>query len=173
MTTTLFPVIVAAILVASSSCKNKAQKDAEDYMNKIEKTMKENPVKTDDQQKTNSGTATIPQEMENIIGEWDLVGSVVDTNDNLQLDEDEKKKLTPAAYKDYMKLNRNGSGLFTVAKMDGRYEITTRESDGKKYLTWYDEANGQHRVGTIINVTKDELHIKEPGGSGLFLWKRS
>jgi hypothetical protein len=27
-------------------------------------------------------------------------------------------------------------------------------------------------VGTISSVSKDEMHIKEPGGSGLFIWKR-
>lgn len=103
------------------------------------------------------------------VGEWEMVGSVVDTNDNLQIDEAERRNLKPTL-KDYMKLNRDGSGVFTVAKMPGRYEITA--SSGKKYLTWYDKANGRHRVGTIIKVTRDELHIKEPGGHGLFLWKR-
>jgi len=109
---------------------------------------------------------------DDIIGEWDLVGGIVDTNDNLQIDEDERNNLQSAAYKDYMKLNPDGSGLFTIAKMDGRYEITDPKSDGKKFLTWYDKANGPHRIGTIIKVTKDELHIKEVGGSGLFIWKR-
>ena len=71
-----------------------------------------------------------------------------------------------------MKLNSDGSGLFTVAKMEGRYEAIDKESGGKKFLTWYDTANGRHRIGTIISVSKDELHIKEPGGSGLFIWKR-
>jgi hypothetical protein len=106
-----------------------------------------------------------------IVGEWEMVGFVVDTNDNLQIDEAERKALKPTM-KDYMKLNRDGSGVFTVAKMEGRYEIKDPDSSGKKYLTWFDKANGRHRVGTIIKVTKDELHIKEPGGHGLFVWKR-
>lgn len=104
-----------------------------------------------------------------IIGEWELVGSIVDTNDNLQLDDDERKNLK-TTMKDYMKLNGDGSGAFTIAKMEGRYEMT--ENNGKKVLTWYDEGNGRHRIGTIVKVTKDELHIKEPGGHGLFIWKR-
>lgn len=109
---------------------------------------------------------------DDIIGQWEMVSSIVDTNDNLQIDEDERKNLQPVATKDYMKLNRDGSGLFTVAKMEGRYELTDPKNDGKKLLAWYDKANGRHRVGTIMKVTKDELHIKEYGGHGLFVWKR-
>ena len=107
---------------------------------------------------------------DNIVGEWEMVGFIGDTNDNLQIDEDERRNLTTPSFKDYMKLNSDGTGLFTVARMEGRYE--SKESDGKKYLTWFDKANGEHRIGTIIKVTKEELHIKEPGGNGLFVWKR-
>lgn len=109
---------------------------------------------------------------DDITGEWELLGFVGDTNDNLQIDEEERKILKTPSYKDYMKLNRDGSGLFTIAKMEGRYETNPKENDGKNYLTWYDKANGPHKVGTIIKVTKEELHIKEPGGNGLFIWKR-
>lgn len=109
---------------------------------------------------------------DDIIGEWELVGAVLDTNDNLQIDDDERKKLELAGYKDYMNLSRDGSGLFTIAKMEGRYEITDPSGNGKKFLTWYDQANGPHKLGTIVKVTKEELQIKEPGGSGLLLWKR-
>lgn len=108
---------------------------------------------------------------DDIVGEWEMVGSILDTNDNLQIDEEERKNLKPTAFKDYMKFNRDGTGLFTVAKMEGRYEGVAKEN-GKKYHTWYDSANGPHKIGTIIKVTKDELHIKEPGGNGLFIWKR-
>ena len=108
---------------------------------------------------------------DDIVGEWEMVGFVIDTNDNLQIDEAERKNLKQTM-KDYMKLNSDGSGVFTVAKLQGRYEIRDPESSGKKYLTWYDKANGRHRIGTIIKVTKNELHIKEPGGHGLFVWKR-
>jgi len=107
-----------------------------------------------------------------IIGEWEMIGSVVDANDNLQIDEEERKNLKTPGFKDYMKLNRDGSGLFTVAKMEGRYEIKKEESSGRSIMTWYDQANGPHTVGSIMKVTQDELTIKEPGGSGLFLWKR-
>ena len=126
----------------------------------------------------NSTTETSPApattasaEADDIVGEWEMIGSVLDTNDNLLVDEDERKNLK-ASYKDYMKLNSDGSGLFTVARMEGRYEAAARESGGKKFLTWYDKGDGKHRIGTIVSVSKDELHIKEPGGNGLFVWKR-
>ena len=125
-------------------------------------------------QPTNPPSAQKKTESANsdIVGEWELVGFIVDTNDNLQIDEAERSVLKKPSYKDYMKLNRDGSGEFTVAKLPGRYEITDTGTGGRKHLTWYDRANGPHRIGTIIKVTRDELHIKEPGGHGLFLWKR-
>jgi hypothetical protein len=163
-------IVILAVLITTASCKSKSQKDAEDYMNKVEKAVKENSPATDE--KTNASTEPVSPDMENIIGEWELVGSIVDTNDNLQIDDEERKNLTAPGYKNYMKLNRDGSGLFTVAQMEGRYEIKTDESNGRKVMTWYDNANGPHRIGSVMKVTKDELTIKEPGGSGLFLWKR-
>ena len=72
-----------------------------------------------------------------------MVGFVMDTNDNLQIDEAERKNLKPASFKDYMKLNNDGTGVFTVAKMEGRYEATAKETGDKKFLTWYDKANGR------------------------------
>ena len=106
-----------------------------------------------------------------MVGEWEMAGMVVDTNDNLLIDDAERKALKQTM-KDYMKLNRDRTGLFTLARMEGRYELTGPDSNGRHTLTWYDKANGRHRVGTIVKVTKDEMQIKEPGGHGLFLWKR-
>jgi hypothetical protein len=125
-----------------------------------------NETSNEAKQTTPSGTTG----GDGIVGEWEMVGSVQDTNDNLQIDEEERKNLKPASFKDYMKLNSDGSGLFTVARMEGRYEIE-EEARGKK-ITWFDKANGPHRIGTIRKVSKEELHIKEPGGNGLFVWKR-
>ena len=109
---------------------------------------------------------------DDLVGEWEMVGFIVDTNDNLQIDEAERAALKKPSYKDVMKLNRDGSGEFTVAKLPGRYEITNTGTGGRKYLTWYDRANGRHRVGSILKVTREELHIKEPDGHGMFVWKR-
>jgi len=131
---------------------------------------KQQTTKSSTEKKEDPPSSSLSQG-DDIIGEWEMVGFVMDTNDNLQIDEDERKNLKPTAVKDYMKFNRDGTGLFTIAKMEGRYESTAKEN-GKKYYTWYDSANGPHKIGTVIKVTRDELHIKEPGGSGLFIWKR-
>ena len=101
-----------------------------------------------------------------------LIASVADVNDNAKVDDAERKDLKAAGYEDYMKLNSDGSGVFTTAKLEGRYEAIAKNNDDKKLLTWYDKENGKHRIGTIVSVSKNELHIKEPGGSGLFIWKR-
>jgi hypothetical protein len=169
MSTKIFISLITVVLMATSSCKSKEQRDAEKYMSMIQQAMNDNTPK---QGNDKAGTSAIPQDMKNIVGEWELVSWIVDTNDNMEIDEEERPKLKPVMSKDYMKLNSDGSGLFTVAEMEGRYEITDGGSRGKKRLTWYDKANGPHKVGTIIKVTKEELHIKEPGGWGLFLWKR-
>ena len=140
--------------------------------NKAATTDEKQPAGNSASEKKEDAASNPSAQGDDIIGEWELVGAILDTNDNLQIDEDERKKLEPAAYKDYMKLNRDGSGLFTIGKMEGRYEITDPQNNGKKYLTWYDKANGPHKIGTILKITKNELHIKEPGGSGMIVWKR-
>lgn len=121
---------------------------------------------------TKKETSSASVSDDGLVGEWEMAGWIVDTNDNLQIDEDERKNLKTPSFKDYMKLNSDGTGLFTVARMEGRYEAKAEAGGEKEYLTWYDSANGPHKIGTIIKVTKNELHIKEPGGSGLFIWKR-
>lgn len=155
----LFQSASILFLFFATACNNEAtEKNPSEKSTKAEQTTA-NP-------QTNNSSAG-----DDIVGDWELVGFIGDTNDNLQIDEEERKNLKAASYKDYMTLNRDGSGLFTVAKMEGRYEIK-EESNGRKFMTWYDKGNGPHRVGAIMKVTKDELTIKEPGGNGLFLWKR-
>jgi len=123
-------------------------------------------------EKKTEPAANPPAQADDIVGEWEMAGSIVDTNDNLQIDDEERSKLKPVSFKDYMKLNRDGSGLFTVAKIEGRYEIAQNEITGRKDMAWYDNTNSPHNIGSIMKVTKDELTIKELGGAGLFLWKR-
>lgn len=157
MKSNLLITFVIAVFFLANCGDNKA---ATNETNNSSSEKKEGPV------------SSSPAQADEIIGEWELLGFIGDTNDNLQIDEEERKNLKTPSYKDYMKLNRDGTGLFTIAKMEGRYEAKPKEDGNKNYLTWYDKANGPHKVGTIISVTKDELHIKEPGGNGLFLWKR-
>lgn len=138
--------------------------------NNDNKTATPAPSASESSEERKPTTASETASGDGLVGEWEMEGSVQDTNDNLQIDEEERANLKPASFKDYMKLNSDGSGLFTVAQMEGRYEVT--DEGGKKFLRWFDQANGPHRVGTIIKISGDELHIKEPGGNGLFVWKR-
>jgi len=128
MKTIFFTTVIAAMLITIISCKSKAQKDAEKYMNEVEKTMKENPVKTDDQQKPKPGSSNIPNDMKNILGEWNLVRVLRDDNGNHVIDGDEEK--TAIENTGYMKLNADGTCKFQTV-MDGTYKIITEE-DGKK-----------------------------------------
>jgi hypothetical protein len=140
----------------------------------------DNKATTSEKQQASSSSSETKKESssnssaqdDDIVGEWELVGFIGDTNDNLQLDEEERKNLKTPSYKDYMTLNRDGSGLFTIAKLQGRYEIGDKEGYGKNNMAWFDKTNSEHRIGRVMKVTKDELIIKEPGGNGLFLWKR-
>ena len=156
----LFPFLTFVLLMAS--CSN-------DNSNAADKKLTDKG--TTNKPATETGSLPTIQDGD-IVGEWELLGFVGDTNDNLQLDEEERKNLKTPSYKDFMKLNRDGTGLFTIAKMEGRYEAKPKKDGEKNYLTWYDKANGPHKMGTIMKVTKEELHIKEPGGNGLFVWKR-
>jgi hypothetical protein len=130
------------------------------------------PKTTSSTTENNGGPSAGAVQGNDLVGEWELVGFVMDTNDNLQVDEDERKTMKTPGYKDYMTLNQDGSGQFTVAQMEGRYEAKAKDGTDKKTLTWFDKGNGAHPLGTIVSVSKDELHLKEPGGHGLMIWKR-
>ena len=119
MKTNFFMVIIITIIVAAASCKSKAQKDAEDYMNKIEKTVKENiPASTDDKQKAKAGSPDIPQDMKSILGEWRLFKKIRDDNGNNKIDADEENAEIKS--NNYMKFNADGTCKFETV-MDGRY----------------------------------------------------
>lgn len=159
MKSTSLIIFVAVAFLITSCGANKAATNEKQQTN------------TPSSEKKTDAASNSSEQGDDIIGEWEMVSSIVDTNDNLQIDEEERPKLKPVSFKDYMKLNLDGSGFFTVAKIEGRYEIKQDENNGRKVMTWYDKTNSPHRIGSIMKVTKEELHIKEPGGDGLFLWK--
>jgi hypothetical protein len=169
MKTNSFLLIITTMLLTATSCKTKAQKDAEDYMSKIEKTMKENsPAKTGKQK----GSGTIPAGMENILGEWELIKIVGDHNGNHVIDaEEDKNAITDM--KDYLRLNSNGTCEYSIAKMKGSFDIVTKD-DGKKRLTMYDGVGAEINHGRyIISVTDKELVINRlMGGSDFEVFKR-
>lgn len=171
MKTTFCTTVIAAMLITVISCKSKEQKDAEDYMNKVEKTVKENsPASTDDKQKPKAGSPNIPQSMESILGEWALVRILRDDNGNHIIDEDEEK--TAIANTGYMKLNADRTCKFQTV-MDGTYEIITEE-DGRKRIAIQDMAGTKYPMKLyIVSVTKNDLVINTvAGGSGFEIYKR-
>ncbi len=165
--------IVTLILIAFTSCKSKAQKDAEKYMNKIEETMKENrPADANGEQKKNTGSAPDLKGLENLVGEWELIKIIPDRNGNHQIDADEDKDAI-TTMKNYLKLNADGTCEYTIARMEGRYEIVTKEDGGKK-LAMYDRTGTETTSGRyIISVTDKELVINRlMGGSDFEVFKR-
>jgi hypothetical protein len=114
--------IVVSMLIVAASCKGKTQKDAEKSMNKTEDTSKENSDAKTDEQKASVRSGTIPQGMENIVGEWELIKVIADRNDSHVIDADEDKEAI-TTMKDYLKLNADGTCEYTIAKLEGRYEI--------------------------------------------------
>ena len=165
--------LVAAISIAAASCKSKSQKDAQKYMDEIAKTMKENsPSNADGQQKTNAASVTIPQGMGNIVGEWELVNVIGDRNGNHVIDADEEKDAI-TTMQDYLKLNADGSCEYTIAKLQGRYEIVIKD-DGRKSLVMYDRTGTETTSGRyIISVTDKELVFNRiMGGSDFEVFKR-
>lgn len=165
--------IVAATFTATASCKSKSQKDAEKYMDQIAKTMKENgPANTDGQQKMNAGSVTIPQGMEKIVGEWELIKVIGDRNDSHIIDADEEKDAI-TTMKDYLKLNADGTCEYTIAKLRGRYEVVIQD-DSRKKLIMYDATGTETTRGRyVLSVTDKELVINRiMGGSDFEVFKR-
>ncbi|HZJ60130.1 MAG TPA: lipocalin family protein [Chitinophagaceae bacterium] len=167
MKTIFLMTITASMLIAATFCKSKGNKDAEKYMNKSEDTLKKNS-----EQNANAGSGTIPRGMENIVGEWELIKVIADRNDSHIIDADEDKDAITTV-KDYLKLNANGTCEYTIAKLEGRYEIVTKE-DGKKKLVMYDKTGTETTSGRyIISVTDKELVINRiRGGSDFEVFKR-
>jgi len=167
MKTIFLMTITASMLIAATFCKSKGNKDAEKYMNKSKDTLKKNS-----EQNANAGSGTIPRGMENIVGEWELIKVIADRNDSHIIDADEDKDAITTV-KDYLKLNANGTCEYTIAKLEGRYEIVTKE-DGKKKLVMYDKTGTETTSGRyIISVTDKELVINRiMGGSDFEVFKR-
>jgi hypothetical protein len=173
MKTIILIPIVAIMSIAILSCKSKAQKDAEDYKNKIEKAVKENtPVNNDAQQKMHASPGTIPQGMGNIVGEWALTKIIADHNGNHVIDPDEEKEAT-TNMQDYLKFNADGTCTYTIVKLEGRYEIITKDN-GRKKLVTYDKSGTETNTGRyIISVTDKELVLNIiMGGSDFEVFKR-
>jgi hypothetical protein len=173
MKTNFLVTIIAAMLITTVSCKSKAQRDAEDYMNKIQKTVKENSTSgTDAKQKASASSGTIPSGMENIVGEWELTKTIADHNGNHVIDPDEDKEAM-TNMQDYFEFNADGTCKYTIVKLEGRYEIVTKDN-GRKKLVMYDRTGAEVNRGRyILSVTDKELVlIILMGGSDFQVFRR-
>ena len=172
MKTIFFPMITAVLLITLISCKSKAQKDAEDYKNKIEKTVKENtPASTDDKQNSKAGSPNIPNDMKSILGEWRLFKKIRDDNGNHKIDGDEENAEIKS--NNYMKFNADGTCKFEEL-LDGTYKIITEE-DGRKRISIHDLNGTPYPPDLYIySVTENELiiNLNLGGGSQFDKYKR-
>lgn len=169
---TTFISIIIALLIPFFSCKSKAQKEAQDHMDSIEKMMKENsPESTDGKQQSTGASTVIPADMQNLLGEWTLVRRLRDDNGNGIIDGEEEKTAIPDV-KNYLKFNADGTCKFETL-MDGKYKIVTAE-DGRKKIVIHDLNGTEYPFDLyIVSVTENELVINSVyGGSGLEVFKR-
>ena len=160
MKSIFFMIMVALIVGVDASCNSKAQKDADS-----------SSANTSDQKAT-AESPKVPQGMENILGEWNLVKIIADNNGDHKIDPDEDAKAI-TTMQDYLKLNANGTCEYTIAKLEGRYEIVTAE-DGRKKLVMQDRTGTETNRGRyVISVTENELVINRIlSGSDFEVFKR-
>ena len=119
-----------------------------------------------------TATSNEAKQGDGIVGEWEQILVARDDNRNGKLDDEERKNaFTQAQNKDYLKLNSDGSAVFTQIKVKGRYELKA-ESNGRKKLVLYDKDNNDENRGIVYSVTEDEL-ILFKGGSVFSVYKRS
>ena len=132
-------------------------------------TQKEKEANKDDKQQPKTTTSTIPKDMENILGEWNLDRILRDDNGNHKIDGDEEK--TGIANTGYMKFNADGTCKFQTV-MDGTYEIVT-ENDGRKRIAIQDMAGAKYPMSLyIVSVNENELVINTiAGGSGFEIYR--
>lgn len=139
-------------------------------------SLKENPLgdnspKENKSPETNTSTYGNPGD-EDIVGEWKLTMTVLDKNRNNKIDNEEKA--AAMQLNDYLKLNSDGSAVFSQVKAKGRYEIKPNSDNTSKYLNVYDKDNFKTPYGRIVSVTKTELILfKNSVGPVFFIWKRS
>lgn len=152
-----FYVLISFISCSSSSTKDKQIADYEQRENKSQETTALLSANTRD---------------EDIIGEWKLTMTVLDKNRNNKIDDDEKA--AAMQLNDYLKLNSDGSAVFSQVKATGRYEIKSNSDGSSKYLNIYAKDNFKIPYGRIVSVSKTELILfKSSVGSVFFIWKRS
>lgn len=156
--------IIAIILIAAISCNGNEQRD--------QTTSSENQAANpDNNQKPANGSADIPAEMKNILGEWKLDKRLRDDNGNHKVDTEEEKTAIPNVEME-LRLNADGTCKFETV-MDGTYKLVPGEG-GRMMLEIKDLSGTPYPIAQYINsVTEKELVINTvAGGSGFDIYKR-
>ena len=163
----ILAVVIATTMI--SSCKSKSQQEAQDYRDRIEKTVQENSPSAAATSQNKS--FVLPAGLEKIVGDWQLTRVVADDNENHVVDGEEEKDAV-TGMPDLLILNADGSCFYTVARLEGRYEIVSSEK-GRK-LVMYDRLGDEINKGRyILSVTADELVINRLlGGSDFEIFRR-
>ena len=134
----------------------------------IEKQLAEKENRSQEATTSSSGN---PGE-EDVIGEWKLTMTTLDKNRNDKIEEEERANAM-TQLNDYLKLNSDGTAVFSQVKIKGRYELKPNSDGTRRSLNLYDKNNFKTPYGRIISVSKTELILyKNSIGSVFFIWKR-
>ena len=105
-----------------------------------------------------------------LMGAWESSLLTGDNNSNGVLDQEEIARGT-TNYKDYLKLNPDGTCLYTIGKLEAIYEIV--EKDGNKSIELVMPDGSRMKQGRIILLKKAELHLmKFSGGRDIIVYTR-
>jgi hypothetical protein len=154
-------------LVVISCGQNKARQQQQSINDMTEKY-------GDDKSKDQpAGPATVPSTADassSLMGEWTCVLVTGDSNTNGKLDDNERAQGFDT-YKDYLKLNPDGTCVYTVAHLDATYEIV--EKNGNKSIEVIARDGSRIKQGRIISLTPTELQLmKFSGGRDILVFHR-
>jgi hypothetical protein len=120
--------------------------------------------------KTEKKAAPPANASNDLMGEWTCVLVTGENNTNGKLDDEERAKGFDT-YKDYLKLNPDGTCEYTVAHLNATYEIV--EKNGNRSIEVIASDGSRIKQGRIISLTPAELQLmKFSGGRDILVYKR-
>ena len=103
-----------------------------------------------------------------LMGAWESSLLTTDDNNNSILDQEEITKGT-INYKDYLSLKPDGTCKYTVARIEGTYEIV--EKDGNQSIEVIAKDGSRVKYGRIIFLKPTEMHLmKFTGGRDIIVY---
>ena len=161
------PAILFSILVLSSCQQQKARQHQEAVNEMMDKYGED---KNNNQPRPDAKAPSDEVINSGLIGEWETILVTGDYNSNGVLDPEEWEKGF-STYKDYLKLNADGTCQYTIGNMDAVYEIV--EKDGHRSIEIIVADGSRLKQGRIISLKPDELQLmKFSGGRDIIVFKR-